>query len=188
LTGSEISRRPELPLSNDTRVEFVSTDGVKTIAITAVYRALAVDSLIRLHMMEFSLIPSMEHTFVHFNLEFSTNKKGGRYALVPIVKPGHRSPDGTETLPLLDIGQGRFATCVDVRQHVPFEEVTEEVFALSLQHIRSVDQLRDTLAERYARMFPTRRLDDILRLGCAISWLHVDAKPINFDTAELSQK
>lgn len=133
-----------------------------------------VDILIRLHAHEFSLLSMIQQEFVHFNLETTLNQVGHRCAIVPIVTPGRRLSDGREVLPVIDPTQSRLGTCVKVLQRVPLGEVTGDLFQHSLPTIRTADQLRVTLRQRYAQMFPHLNENEIVERGCAVTKLNFD--------------
>jgi hypothetical protein len=163
-----------LPFSDKTHVGVLDENGHERIETVADLRArFGVDALIRLQKHDFDQLgqAGTEQYFVHFNLEETLNQVGKRYAVLPIHRPGYRTHEGTEALPIMDVSRHRIGFCETVLQRVPIEMVSDEYFRNSLPSIRSVAQLRSALVDRYARMFPQLSADDLLARGCAITRL-----------------
>ena len=163
-----------LPFSHEAHVGVLDENGDERVETVAELRArFDVDALIRLQKHDFDQLgqAGTERSFVHFNLEETLNQVGKRYAVLPIHRPGYRTHDGTEALPIMDISRHRVGLCDEVLQRVPIEMVSNEYFENSLPSIRSTAQLRSALVDRYARMFPQLSADDLLARGCAITRL-----------------
>ena len=133
-----------------------------------------VDMLIRLHVEDFTMLRMISGDFVHFNLETTLNEVGHRCAVVPIVTAGRRLADGSEVLPVIDPVQSRSGICVKVLQRVALNEVPATLFRYSLPNIKSVEELRAALVQRYAQMFPALSESELLGRGCAITKLRLD--------------
>lgn len=164
----------ELPFSTPSHVGIVDDTGERVVATVAVHARLGVDALIRLHADDFALLDRVGRTFVHFNLERTTNRVGLRYALVPIWRAGSRDAGGAEVLPVVDVRRLRTGTCIEVLQRVPLDSVTEAQLSLSLPGIRSVGQLRAALVQRYGAMFPGLDEAQLAAHGCSITRLNLD--------------
>lgn len=158
-----------LPLSNTTHIGIRDGCGERVVLIDELRRRFRVDALIRLHSIDFAQLAHDCRSFVHFNLEFTLNELGRHYAVVPIVQAGKRLPDGREVLPVIDPVPARRGICTEIIQRLPLNKVTAALFADSLPNIRSQDQLRAALLDRYGRMFPNLSDEEILRRGCAVT-------------------
>jgi hypothetical protein len=158
-----------LPLSNRSLSRIVDDHGERTVAVQDLCDLFGVDGLIRLPDRDFALIDERPGTYVHFNLEFTLNEPGKRYAILPIVRAGFRTPDNEEVLPVLDIRRYRIGRCEAVLQRVPLERVSSEHLQYSIPTIRTIDELKKVLLRRYAPMFPSHTADELLSRGCAIT-------------------
>jgi hypothetical protein len=159
----------KLPLSNRSYNSIADDHGERAIAVKDLCDLFGVDALIRVHEQDYALIDQLPQKYVHFNLEFTLNEQGKRYAILPIVKPGFRKQDNEEVLPVLDPTRYRIGRCDAILQHVPIENVPIEYFQYSISTIRTVDELKKALLQRYAPMFPSLTSDELLSRGCAIT-------------------
>jgi hypothetical protein len=165
---------PPLPFSNKTHTSVRAEGREHIVLIEELLRRFGVDGLLRLHSSDFAELPAHHRMFVHFNLEVTTNEVGRRYAVVPIVKPGRRLPDGRELLPIIDPSQRRVGTCVEVIQRVAIDQITVAQFSYSLPSIRTPQELREALLRRYSPMFPTLSGEEIVARGCAVTQIALD--------------
>jgi hypothetical protein len=159
----------KLPLSNRSYNSIVDDHGERAIAVKDLCDWFGVDALIRVHEQDYALIVQLAEKYVHFNLEFTLNEQGKRYAILPIVKPGFRKQDNEEVLPVLDPRRYRIGRCDAILQQVPIESVSAEHLRYSISTIRTIDELKKALRLRYAPMFPTLTSDELLSRGCAIT-------------------
>lgn len=166
-----------LPFSNATHVGVIEAGAEKTLPIAELGRRLGVNALIRLQPDDFAQLDRTSRHWVHFNLEATLNQPGLRYAVLPILRQGHRRDDGQEVLPVIDPTQRRLGLCTAVFQRVPVDHVTTEQFAHSLPTIRTPDALRAALVHRYGRMFPRLSEAEIVARGCAVTHLLFDEDP-----------
>lgn len=160
-----------LPLSNTSHIGILEEREERIVPVAMLRERYGVDALIRLGVGEYDLFEPMRGRFVHFNLEFTLNEAGKRYAVLPIVKPGRRDESGVEILPVIDQHRYRIGVCNEVLQRVPVREVTPAHFAHSLPNISTPDELEAALLRRYAPMFPQLSAAEILARGCAITSL-----------------
>jgi hypothetical protein len=164
-----VSDQP-LPLSNRSHTRIIDDHGEHTVRVIDLCERLEVDGLIRLHHRGYDRVECLEEKYVHFNLEFTLNELGKRYALLPILRSGYRTEShGEEVLPILDPRRYRIGVCEAVMQRVPIEEVSRAYFAHSIETIMSIDALRNALIQRYAPLFPDLRPEQLLSRGCAIT-------------------
>jgi hypothetical protein len=164
-----VSDQP-LPLSNKSHTRIVDDLGEQTVRVIDLCERLQVDGLIRLHHRDYDLFEILQEKYVHFNLEFTLNEPGKRYAVLPIMRSGYRTEsDDEEVLPILDPRRHRIGMCEAVLQRVPIEEVSSAHFAYSIETIMTIDELKKALIERYAPLFPYLRPEQLLSRGCAIT-------------------
>jgi hypothetical protein len=161
----------QLPLSNKSHTRIVDDDlGEQTVRVLDLCERLQVDGLIRLHHQDYNLVEILQEKYVHFNLEFTLNELGKRYAVLPIIRSGYRTEsDEEEVLPVLDPRRYRIGICETVMQRVPIEEVSSAYFAHSIKTIMTIDELKNAMIQRYAPLFPHLRPEQLLSRGCAIT-------------------
>jgi hypothetical protein len=160
-----------LALSNKTHIGVVEEGREAILPVAALCEIFGVDALIRLSVPDYDLFEGMRDRFVHFNLEFTLNEIGGRYAILPILRRGHRNERNEEVLPVVDRHRHRVGICDEVFQRVPVDDVAPELFRHSLPNIRTAQELRSALLLRYARLFPQLAAEELLTRGCAITSL-----------------
>jgi hypothetical protein len=167
--GSVVSDQ-KLPFSNRSHTRIVDDLGEQTVRVTYLCERLQVDGLIRLHRRDYELVEILHEKYVHFNLEFTLNERGKRYAMLPILRSGYRTEsDDAEVLPVLDPRRHRIGVCEAVMQRVPIEEVSSAHFAYSIETVMTIDELRTALIQRYTPLFPNLRPEQLLSRGCAIT-------------------
>jgi hypothetical protein len=160
----------QLPLSNKCHTRIVDDHGERTVRVVDLCERLQVDGLIRLHHQDYDRVELLQERYVHFNLEFTLNEPGKRYAVLPIMRSGYRTQShGEEVLPVLDPRRHRIGGCEAVMQRVPIEEVSGAHFAHSIETIMTIGELKKALVRRYAPLFPHLRPEQLLSLGCAIT-------------------
>jgi hypothetical protein len=160
----------QLPLSNRSHTRVIDDHGEHTIRVIDLCARLRVDGLIRLHHRDYDRVELLQEKYVHFNLEFTLNEPGKRYAVLPIVRSGYRTHShGEEVLPVLDPRRHRSGVCEAVMQYVPIEEVSGAHFAHSIETIMTTDELKKALVQRYAPLFPHLRPEQLLSRGCAVT-------------------
>jgi hypothetical protein len=168
------STETPLPVSNMTYIAVLEKASSLIVTVESVQRRFGVDMLIRLQAADFANLAALTGVFVHFNLETTLNEVGHRCAILPIVTSGRRLPDGQEVLPVVDMNQYRLGRCIEVTQRVPLSEISADLFAYSLPTVKSTEQLRATLIQRYTPMFPLLTQQDIEARGCAVTKLILD--------------
>jgi hypothetical protein len=160
----------QLPLSHKSHTRIVDDLDEQTVRVIDICERLQVDGLIRLHLRDYDLVELLQEKYVHFNLEFTLNELGKRYAVLPIIRSGYRTEsDEEEILPILDPRRHRIGMCEAVLQRVPIEEVSSAHFAYSIETIMTIDELKKALIQRYAPLFPHLRPEQLLSRGCAIT-------------------
>jgi hypothetical protein len=168
LSGNVVSDQP-LPLSNKSHTRILDDLGEQTVRVIDLCERFRVDGLIRLHQRDYDLV-ELRKKYVHFNLEFTLNERGKRYAVLPIIRSGYRTEShDEEVLPVLDPRRHRIGVCEAVMQRVPIEEVSSTHFANSIATIMTIDELKKALIQRYAPRFPYLRPEQLLSRGCAIT-------------------
>jgi hypothetical protein len=165
-----VASSQQLPLSNRCHTRIVDDHGEHTVCVIDLCERLQVEGLIRLHHGDYDRVECLQKNYVHFNLEFTLNEPGKRYAVLPIIRSGYRTEShGEEVLPILDPRRHRIGVCEAVMQRVPIEEVSRTHFAHSIETIMSIDELREALIQRYAPLFPHLPPEQLLSRGCAIT-------------------
>jgi hypothetical protein len=160
----------QLPLSNKSHTRIVDDLGEQTVRVIDLCERLQVDGLIRLHHQDYVLFEILQERYVHFNLDFTLNERGKRYAVLPIIRSGYRMESNEEeVLPILDPRRHRIGVCEAVLQRVPIEEVSSAHFAYSIETITTIDELKRALIRRYAPLFPHLRPEQLILRGCAIT-------------------
>ena len=160
----------QLPLSNKFHTRIIDDLGEHTVRVIDLCEHLQVDGLIRLHHRDYDLVEILREKYVHFNLEFTLNERGKRYAVLPIIRSGYRTESHqVEVLPILDPRRHRIGVCEAVMQRIPIEEVSSAHFAYSIETIATIDALKKALIERYAPLFPSLGPEQLLSRGCAIT-------------------
>ena len=162
------------PTSNDEFVGVLEDGREYTLPVRELLRRFGVDALIRMHLDDFDQLAAAAPALVHFNLERTSNEAGLCYAIVPILRPGHRRDNGHEVLPIVDPSRYRRGTCTEVLQRVPLAQVTAEQFSHSLPSIRTREQLRAALVHRYAAMFPDLDEEALVGKGCTVTRIILD--------------
>ena len=160
----------QLPLSNKLHTRIIDDLGEHTVRVIDLCERLQVDGLIRLHHRDYDLVEILREKYVHFNLEFTLNERGKRYAVLPIMRSGYRTDSHQEeVLPILDPRRHRIGVCEAVMQRIPIEEVSSTHFAYSIETITTIDALKKALIQRYAPLFPSLGPEQLLSRGCAIT-------------------
>ena len=170
---NQLSTRPVLDTAiqptSDTHVTMRDGASLRLVAVVDLVEQLGASALVRLHFTDFDNLSKLGRTFMHFNLGSTLHEVGRRYAIVPIVRPGRRSSDGREVLPVVDPSRFRLADCLEVVQGVPLNDLAQEAFLHSLPTIRTVAELRHILVARYHALFPSLSPDEIIAQGCTVT-------------------
>jgi hypothetical protein len=132
------------------------------------------EDVMRFRKKEFSLLKKNK-IITHFNLQSTGYKKGKKYLLVLIVKPGFF--DGkNEQQPVLSLDDAFIATCISVQNHVPYGKIEAGDFRNSFLHIKNIGQLKKIILQRYSQSMPHIKPKEILSLGVGITRLRVEGK------------
>jgi hypothetical protein len=131
---------------------------------------LGVASLIRIQESEYESIDSSKEYFAHFNLGHAEHEKGGLYALPRILRGG-KIHEGMETLPLLSFNNIYIAECVEVEYDLPYEKLEPRHFAFSMNGIKDVQALKDTIVRRYNQSRPGYSKEEFLSKGVTFTLL-----------------
>ena len=136
------------------------------------FRKLNIQGVIRLQKQDFAHLSSSKNYLTHFNLQRVDFKRGERFALALIVKPGFF--DGKkEVLPVMSFKNAVLAECVNVRNNVPYDKLTKEDFKYSFKHIKNVPELKKAILRRYKKSVPHLSKEQILSLGVSITKLKI---------------
>jgi hypothetical protein len=163
-----------LALSNRWQIGVLDGGEERIVSVASLCERYGVDALIRLGADDYQLLAPMRGRFVHFNLETTLNEAGKRYAILSIVRSGRRDENDVEILPVIDPDRFRIGICEEVLQRVALREVEPHHLALSLPNIRTLEELKAALIERYAPLFPQLSPSEIAMRGCAITVLMLE--------------
>ncbi|MFQ5475121.1 MAG: hypothetical protein ACE5DM_04760 [Candidatus Nanoarchaeia archaeon] len=149
-------------------------DGGRTASVPhkAFFRDNKIESNIRLRKEDFDSLPKDRKYLTHFNLQCANHLVGKVYALPLIVKHGHFRED-KELPPVLSFKNCPVAECTEVRQNVPYDDLTEDDFKNSFPTIKNVDQLKKAILKRYIESMPELSEEKILSMGVAITKLKI---------------
>jgi hypothetical protein len=130
-----------------------------------------VDEIIKFRKGEFSLLKK-HRILTHFNLQSTNHKKGNKYLLILIIKPGFF--DGRkEKPPIVSFKNAPVGICLDVRNNVPYEKLRARDFKHSFENIKTVGQLKKAILKRYCQSMPHLTPKEILSLGVGITKLRI---------------
>ncbi len=133
---------------------------------------LGVDGFIRIRENEFNDIDRSVGFLAHFNLQHTSHQVGKVYGLVQILRNGHYSSvDSVEVLPLLDLSNVYITECVDVKNHLNYEDLSFEYFKYSLPNIKNIDNSKDVICDRYCKSMPSLNKEEIQNLGVGYTLL-----------------
>ena len=135
--------------------------------------SLRVEGSIRIHKKDFKLLPQHQKILTHFNLEVCYHKVGKMYALPIILERGYLKKNGEELTPLLDISNCKLSRCIDVKEYVKYDELSEEDFKFSFPHIKSIEDLKKEILWRYSQSLPDHSNEELLELGVSITTLEL---------------
>lgn len=140
-------------------------------------RALDVEGNIRIQLEDYEKIPEGE-LYAHFNLSKIEHRVCARYALPKILKSGFYNAETGETQPpVLSYENVYFGTCIDVRGGISYEEITPELFEHSMTHIKTIEELKCAMVERYTRSRIVMTREDILAVP--VTWTLLRLEPRN---------
>jgi len=131
-----------------------------------------ITSIIRLQKEDFVQLNSNQKYLTHFNLQCADHDKGEIYALPLILKHGHF--DGKkEILPVLSFKSCLVVECVEIKEHLNYDELTEEDFKYSFNEIKNVDQLKKAILRRYEQSLPNLTEEKLISLGISVTKLKI---------------
>lgn len=135
-----------------------------------------IDGVIRIISAEYDFIDSSLSFYTHFNFEFCGHRIGATYALPKIMKQGYYRASNDELQPILSFDDCYVAICENVREHVPYKALNEGDFMFAMKHIRGVQDLENTIIQRYGVSMPNLTNDDFHKHGVAITTLRIIGK------------
>lgn len=133
-----------------------------------------VHSVIRIQENDWDMVKNQKDYFEHFNLEYTGNKKGNKYAIIKIIKTGYFDPKTKITVePILSEVDIILAECVIVRNYLPYEKLNSELFKYSGISEPYIQNLQDIIVRRYSLSLKNLSKEEILKLGVAYSKLKI---------------
>lgn len=136
------------------------------------FNKLPTHNFIRIKDKDYADLPDIGEIFTHFNLQVSNHIVGEIYILPKIIKPGYLKED-EEVLPLLDFTNAYYAECINVKEHVHYDDLVENDFEFSLPTIKNKEQLKNAILERYTQSMPLLSKEKIISLGVSITTLKI---------------
>lgn len=132
------------------------------------YGRLHIGGIIRVEFEDYAQISDGEF-YAHFNLSKTAHHPGTRYALPKILKNGfYDATTGENQPPLLSFEDIYFGTCIDVKNGISYDDVTPAMFKHSMRHVKTVEELKWEMIERYTKSRIAMTAEDILHTP--ISW------------------
>jgi hypothetical protein len=151
---------------------FVKTGSKVVITpIKDVLREHKVNSIIRFRKEEFNQLK--KHSIItHFNLQSTNHRKGNKYLLALIIKPGFF--DGKkEKPPIISFNKAPVGLCLGARNNIPYDKLRAEDFKHSFESIKNVEQLKKAILKRYSQSMAHLTPEKILSLGVGITRLKI---------------
>ncbi len=143
----------------------VEMDGkIISISDAELNKKYSIHGVIRLWPKDFALLKNHKY-LTHFNLQISNHKKGKRYALVKILKPGYFDGE-KEILPILTFKDAAIAQCISTREHVGYDSIIERDFTHSFRNIQNVTELKKEILRRYKKSMA--HVSDKKKLGVGV--------------------
>jgi hypothetical protein len=131
--------------------------------------------MIRIPTKEFEYLENNNvQSLTHFNLQVSSHKKGETYLLVKIIEHGElNAKTKSETLPLLDVSNPQLFECIECIENIQYSELKtyENIFKNSFPNIKSIEELKEEIVNRYSQSMSYLSKEDILGLGISITKL-----------------
>jgi hypothetical protein len=156
----------------DTKNLLIQKDGgVLKLPMKEIFNNYKVHGAIRFRRKEFLLLKKHQ-VLTHFNLQSTNHKKGKRYLLALIVKPGFFNGK-KEQPPIISLENALVGVCIGARNHVPYEKLRARDFKYSFENIKIVDQLKKAILKRYCQSMPLLSKKKILSLGVGITRLRI---------------
>jgi len=125
---------------------------------------------IRIRKKEFKFIKLENQYLTHFNLQWTTHKKGKIYSLPLIIKPGYFTAK-KEVLPVLLFDNCLVARCITARNSLKYEDLKKEDFKYS--SVKNKEELKKNIVERYKKSMPHLSVKEIISLGVGMTKLNL---------------
>lgn len=133
-----------------------------------------IDNMIRILRDEYASIDTTLRFFTHFNVESSGHLVGEKMLLPRIITQGYYRTPEDQQLPVLSLENILHGVVVEVREHIPYNELKEADFQYSMKHIRTVDELQKAILKRYSKSMPDQSNENILKSGVGITVLRLE--------------
>jgi hypothetical protein len=135
--------------------------------------------IIRLTSFEKKNIKSKSKYLTLFYYKNTTVKKGENYEVPTILKYGKRflSKDGNknkiEVLPKLSFKNSFRVKCIEVKNHIAYEDLSNNIFKYSLKNIQNIEQLQKSILRRYKISRPFLTKKEIVKGGIAYTIVEI---------------
>jgi len=145
---------------------------VTDVSVETMFHLYGIDNIIRIRETEFTRIQRHREYLTHFNLQCCHHFVGRRYGVVLISQPGYLDGEN-EILPVLRLQPMIIGECIEVRNNEDYEDIGDDDFMFSFDHIKSVDSLKKVILKRYRESMPLLSPDRILSLGVSVTKLKI---------------
>lgn len=163
-----------IPREIKTNLVRVLIDGKDTeISLKEFQKRFGAFGMIRIPKLEFEYLENNQpELLTHFNLQISSHKKGEKYLLVKILEHGHLdNKTKYETLPLLDLSNPKLYQCTECDENISYQNLSNDLFENSFPNIKSVQDLKNEIINRYSKSMSYLTNEEILELGISITKL-----------------
>jgi hypothetical protein len=165
--------RMNIKREKDTGTYLILDDGVeKELDVSNFNREHNIDGVIRIQKYDYPHFPKKKY-FSHFNLQYCGHVVGSIYVLPEIVRPGYFINENKQKLPLLEFSGKLVGECVEVRNNLSYEDLSEEDFEYSFEHIKNTESLKKAMVRRYSISMPKLSAKEILEMGISLTKLKI---------------
>lgn len=138
-------------------------------------KEIGIKNLIRLQKKDFASIKSQK-IITHFNLEKSNHEINMVYLLPKILSSGYYISESDFLEPELDFENCYVAKCLEVRENLSYDDLSEKDFQYSFENIKNIETLKKEILFRYSKSLPNLSKEEILNLGISLTKLEILGK------------
>lgn len=129
-------------------------------------------NIIRILKDDAKELKNLTKYYNHFNLQ-KTNHKIGELYLLPIIEKQGKYEDKKQILPTLSFENILLCKCIDVKNNISYDELTDEDFIFSLPTIKNSKQLKLAILKRYKKSLPNLSNKEIIDAGVSLTKLEI---------------
>jgi len=136
------------------------------------FKKYKIHCIIQFLSSDFKLIKKNLKRFTHFNAQNTVHKKGRKYLIVKINKPGFF--DGKKyKQSILDYKNFILVKCLYSKNYVPYSDIKNHNFKNSLGKIKDIPSLKKTIKRRYKKTLSHLTDNEKISLGIAVTDLKI---------------